>query len=350
MNPLPRAAAGRPHGIAVSLLHFTGPNAEDAMNQRYVAVFAALLASTPAMSQVYPTKPVHIIVPAATGGPDSIARIVSARMGQQIGQSFVVENRPGANGIRGADAVAKAPADGYTLMVYSSGFVVNPHIYKKLPYDTERDFVPVTNLVDNGGLFIAVNPAVPAKSLQELIDIARKPGSRLSYSTPGVGNTWHIAFELFNDRAGTQLVHIPYNGGGPAVAALVAGDVQAMVSSPAPIMNFAKSGKVRVLAYTGAKRAPALPDVPTTAEAGLPTYAPDGGWFGMFAPAKTSEAIVDRLYREAKLAMADPPTLEKIRALGVEPIGDTPAEFRKFVSAEIRKYGEWVKIAKIEPE
>ncbi len=313
------------------------------------AVVACMLAGG-TWGQVYPAKAVHIIVPAATGGPDSVARLVAARLTQQMGQPFVVENRPGANGVRGADTVAKAAPDGYTLMVYSSGLVVNPHIYKKLPYDTERDFIPVTNLVDNGGLFVAVNPGLPVKNLQELIALGRKPDNKLSYSTPGVGNTWHIAMELFNDRAGTHMVHIPYNGGGPAVAALVAGDVQAMLSSPAPIMNFARQGKVRVLAYTGAKRAASLPDVPTTAEAGLPSFAPDGGWFGMFAPARTSDAIVDRLYRETKAAMADAPTLEKIRGLGVEPIGDTPAEFRKFYNAEIVKYGEWVKIARIEPE
>src|SRR4051812_43075665 len=247
-----------------------------------------------AHAQSYPSKPVHVIVAAGPGGPDTVARLVAARLTAQMGQPFIVENRPGANGMLGTDQVAKAPPDGYTLLVYSSGLVVNPHIFKKLPYDTERDLAPVTNLVDNGGLFIAVNPALPVKTLQDLIALGRQPNNKLSYSTPGVGNTWHIAMELFNDRAGTHMVHIPYNGGGPATAALVAGDVQVMVSSPAPIMNFAKTGKVRVIAYTGAKRTSSLPDVPTTAEAGLPTYAPDGGWFGMFAPAKLSPEIIDR--------------------------------------------------------
>jgi tripartite-type tricarboxylate transporter receptor subunit TctC len=313
-------------------------------------VCVALTLSVAARAQTYPVKPVHIVVPAGTGGPDSVARIVGARLTQQTGQPFIVENRPGANGMLGADQVAKAAPDGYTLMVYSSGLVVNPHIYKKLPYDTERDFTPITNLVDNGGLFIAVNPALPAKTLQELIAMGRKSDNRLSYSTPGVGNTWHIATELFNDHAGTHMLHIPYNGGGPATAALVAGDVQVMLSSPAPIMNFAKSGKVRVLAYTGTQRAASLPDVPTTAEAGLPSFQVDGGWFGLFAPARINSDLVDRLYRETKNALADPPTADKLRGLGVEPIGDTPAEFRKFFDAEIRKYGEWVRIAHIQPE
>lgn len=315
-----------------------------------LALAAPVGAATDAWAQSYPTKTVRIIVPAGTGGPDTVARLVAAQLTTRLGQSFVVENRPGANGILGADAVAKAPPDGYTLMVYSSGLVANQHVHKKLPYDTEKDFTPVTNLVDNGGLFIAVHPSVPAKTLQELIELARKPDSRLAYSTPGVGNTWHILMELFNTRAGIKMQHIPYKGGGPATAALVAGEVQAMVSSPAPLMPHVKAGKVRVLAYTAPKRAPSLPDVPTTAEAGLPSFQVDGGWFGMFAPAKTGMDIVERLYRETRASLMDPPTLSKLRALGVEPIGDTPQQFRQFYNAEIRKYGEWVKLARIEPE
>ena len=298
----------------------------------------------------YPSKPVRIIVPAGAGGPDSVARIVGAKLGQQMGQPFVVENRPGANGLLGADQVAKAAPDGYTLMVYSTGLVVNPHIYKKLPYDTEHDFAPVTNLVDNGGLFIAVHPSLPAKTLQELIALGKQSNNNLSYSTPGVGNNWHIATELFANQAGIHMVHIPYNGGGPAVAALVAGNVQVMLSSPAPILNFAKQGKVRVLAYTAPKRAASLPDVPTASEAGLPGFTVDGGWFGMFAPAKVPGDIVERLYHETHAALNDPSTAEKLRGLGVEPIGDTPADFRKFFTAEIRKWGEWARIARIEPE
>ena len=303
-----------------------------------------------AWGQAYPAKTVRIIVPAATGGPDVVARLVAAQLTAQTGQSFIVENRPGANGILGADAVAKSASDGYTLMVYSSGFVINPAIYKKLPYDTEKDFVPVTNIVINDGLFIVVNPAVPAQTLQEFLALARAPGSKLAYSSPGVGNPLHLAGALFNARAGTKLLHVPYKGGGPAAAAVVSGEVQAMFSSPAPAMPHLKGGRVRAIAYTGPKRHPAMPDVPTTTEAGLASYQIDGGWFGMFAPANTPPEIVDKLHREVRTAVADPGVAAKLAAIGVDPVATPPAEFKQFVSAEIRKQAEAVRIAGIEPE
>ena len=289
-------------------------------------------------------------MPAATGGPDVVARLVAAQLTAQTGQSFIVENRPGANGILGADAVAKSAPDGYTLMVYSSGFVINPAIYKKLPYDTENDFVPVTNIVINPGLFIVVNPAVPARTLQELVALARAPDSKIAYSSPGVGNPLHLAGALFNARAGTNMLHVPYKGGGPAAAAVVAGEVQVMFSSPAPAMPHLKSGKVRGVAYTGPTRHPAMPDVPTTIEAGLAVYQIDGGWFGMFAPRGTPAEIVDKLQREVRIAVADRGVAEKLAALGVEPVATSPADFRQFVSAEIRKQAEAARIAGIEPE
>ena len=309
-----------------------------------------LLVAATALGQSYPNRPVRVVVAAATGGPDIVARVVSAQLQTQLGQPFVVENRPGANGILGADIVAKAPPDGYTLLVYSSGFVINPFVHKKLPYDTEKDFTPVTNLVSNGGLFLAVHPSVAAKNLEELIALARKPESNLAYSTPGVGNTWHLAMEAFKNLTGTHMTHIPYKGGGPATAALAAGEVQAMLASPAPIMPHYKSGRVRVLAYTGAKRHPAAPEVPTTAEAGLPQYRHDGGWFAMFAPARTPMDIVEKLYREVRTAMQNQGVRDRLAALGVEPVADSPAEFKKFVAAELRAYAEQVRLAGVTPE
>jgi tripartite-type tricarboxylate transporter receptor subunit TctC len=311
---------------------------------------AALALATAASAQTYPNRAVRIVVPAGTGGPDIVARLVAAQLQTQLGQPFVVENRPGANGIVGADVVAKAPPDGYTLMVYSSGFVINPFVHKKLPYDTEKDFTPVTNLVSNGGLFLAVHPSVAAKNLQELIALARKPESKLAYSTPGVGNTWHLAMEVFKNVTGTHMTHIPYKGGGPAAAALAAGEVQVMFTSPAPIMPHYKSGRARVLAYTGDKRHPAAPEVPTTAEAGLPQYRHDGGWFAMFAPANTPMDIVDKLHREVRTAMQNPGVREKLAGLGVEPVADAPAQFKKFFVNELRAYAEQVRLAGVTPE
>ena len=314
------------------------------------ACAALVLAGTAWGQTTYPNRTVRIIVPAATGGPDVVARLVAAQLATQTGQSFIVENRPGANGIVGADAVAKSAPDGYTLMVYSSGFVINPAIYKKLPYDTENDFAPVTNIVLNDGLFIVVNPAVPARTLQDLVALARAPESKIAYSSPGVGNPLHLAGALFNARAGTKMLHVPYKGGGPAAAAVVAGEVQAMFASPAPAMPHLKSGRVRGLAYTGPKRHPAMPEVPTTTEAGLPSFQIDGGWFGMFAPANTPPEIVDRLHREVRTAVADPGVAEKLTALGVDPVATSPVDFKQFVAAEIRKQAEAVRIAGIEPE
>ncbi|HZF20169.1 MAG TPA: tripartite tricarboxylate transporter substrate binding protein [Burkholderiales bacterium] len=313
-----------------------------------LASLGALAVAGAAWGQAYPNKPVRIIVPAGPGGPDVVGRIVAAKLTEQTGQNFFVENHPGANGIVGADMVAKAAPDGYTLMVYSSGLISNKSLYKKLPYDTDRDFAPISNLVDNGGLFITVNPGVPAKTLKDLIDLAKKPGSHLAYSTPGVGNTWHVATEVFNHYAGTQLTHVPYKGGGLAAAALASGEVQVMLSSPAPVMQYVKNGKARVLAYTAAKRSPALPDVPTTAEAGLPSFQMDGGWFGMFAPAGTPAAVVDKLNREVRTALANPAVVTRLEGLGVAPAPTTPEEFRKFLAEETAKYAEYVRVAGVQ--
>jgi tripartite-type tricarboxylate transporter receptor subunit TctC len=310
----------------------------------------ALALAGAAWGQAYPSRPVRVIVPAAAGGPDVVARIVAAKLTEQTGQTFFVENHPGANGIVGADMVAKAAPDGYTLMVYSSGLISNKSLYKKLPYDTDKDFAPISNLVDNGGLFITVNPAVPAKTLKELIELAKKPDSHLAYSTPGVGNTWHVATEVFAHYAGIKLTHVPYKGGGPAAAALASGEVQVLLSSPAPVMQYAKNGKARVLAYTATRRSPALPDVPTTAEAGLPAFQMDGGWFGMFAPAGTSAAVVDRLNKEVRTALADPAVVKRFEGLGVVAAYTTPEAFRKFLAEETAKYAEWVRLARVQLE
>ena len=313
-----------------------------------LAGLAALALAGAAWGQAYPSKPVRIIVPAGPGGPDVVGRIVAAKLAEQTGQNFFVENHPGANGIVGADMVAKATPDGYTLMVYSSGLISNKSLYKKLPYDTDRDFAPISNLVDNGGLFITVNPAVPAKTLKELIDLAKQPSSHLAYSTPGVGNTWHVATEVFNHYAGTHLTHVPYKGGGLAAAALASGEVQVMLSSPAPVMQYIKNGKARVLAYTASKRSPALPDVPTTAEAGLPSFQMDGGWFGMFAPAGTPAAVIDRLNKEVRTALEDPVVVKRFQGLGVTSAPTTPEEFRKFLAEETAKYADYVRLAGVQ--
>ncbi len=312
----------------------------------------ALLMLTPwALSaQTYPHKPIRIVVPFGTGGPDTLARTLGVQLGIQMGQPVVIENKPGANGILGADAVAKAPADGYTWLITSAGFAANPHMYKKLPFDPDKDFIPVTNLLENPGVFVVVNPNLGVKSLQDLVDLARKPQSKLSFGSPGVGNNLHLSGEFFNAKAGTSILHIPYKGAGPAVAALLAGETQVMFSTPPAVLQHIKAGKLIALAYSDGKRHPAMPDVPTAQEAGLPSFAHHGGWFGMFAPAQTPMEVVNRMHREVRQAFADPAFRERLTALGADPVGNTPAEFKAFVQAEMKRYGEMIRLAQIQPE
>jgi tripartite-type tricarboxylate transporter receptor subunit TctC len=318
---------------------------------RWAAALPVLLCAFAvfAQAQSWPARPVRVIVAAATGGPDITARIVMGELQKQLGQAFVVENQPGANGMVGANIVSKSAPDGYTLLVYSSGIVINPYAHKSMPYDTAKAFTPITNLVSNGGLFFAVNQSVPAKDLKEFLEYAKKPGTQLAYSTPGVGNTWHLAMEGFNKQNGLRMTHVPYKGGGPATAALASGEVQAMFASPAPLMAHYKSGKARVLAYTGEQRHPAAPEVPTTAELGVP-YKHDGGWFALFGPAGMPAELSERIWREVRKAEQNPDVLERFKKIGVFPVADSPAEFAKFFANELKAYGEQAKLANLQPE
>ncbi len=319
------------------------------MLRTFLAMIAAAM-SVATHAQVYPTKPVRVIVPFATGGPDTVARLVCAELSNRWGQPFVIENRPAANGIVGHEATARAAPDGYTIMVTSSGFVVAPSVYKKLPYDTERDFAPVTNIARNLGIFVVVNPSVPAKNLKEFIAWAKDPANKVSYSSPGIGNTLHLIGELFNARAGVKMVHVPYKGGGPAVAAVMSGEVQAMMAPAQLAIANVRGGKLRALAYSLPERSAALPDVPTAKEAGLDGFELDGGWFGMFAPANTPPEIVGRMQKEVRDIVMQGAMHDKLLQLGFGPVGDSHAQFKRFVSEEIRKYAEMAKLAHIEPE
>jgi tripartite-type tricarboxylate transporter receptor subunit TctC len=293
---------------------------------------------------------VRIIVPFGTGAPDTIARVVGQQLTAQTGQSFVVENRAGANGILGTEAVAKAAPDGYTLLVVSASFAVNPSIYKKLPYDTLREFAPVTNVCALDAFILTVNPSVPAQSVRELIALARKPGSKLAYGSPGIGNTIHLAGALFSVRAGTNMVHVPYKGGGPAVGALLGGEIQAMFANASLALSQIKAGRLRALGVTGRERLAYLPDVPTMAEAGVSGMEIDAGWFGMFAPAGTPAEIVSKLHGEIRTALGNQPVRERLQAQGFIPVGNPPAEFKAYVEKEIKAYAEMVRLAAIEPE
>jgi tripartite-type tricarboxylate transporter receptor subunit TctC len=228
---------------------------------------------------------------------------------------------------------------------------VNPSIYRKLPFDVRRDLAPVTNIANGGGHFLVVNPSVPVNSLKELIALAKKPGSNLSYGTPGIGNTQHLAGALFNARAGTQIVHVPYKGAGQAITALIAGEVPMMfVTTPLGLPHI-QSGKLKPLAYTAAKRASFLPNVPTMAEAGLPGMTLDAmSWYGLLAPARTPPAIVNRLHAEAQTALNTPQVRERLAALQLEPVGNPPAEFRSFLDEQVNRFAQMVKLAGVVPE
>jgi tripartite-type tricarboxylate transporter receptor subunit TctC len=293
---------------------------------------------------------VRLVAPFAAGGTaDVLARQIAVEVGSQLGQTFVVDNRAGANGIIGTDTVAKAPPDGHTLLHVTASFVINQHIYRKLPYDVFRDFDPVTNVVLGTGYLLVVNPAVPVASVKELIAVAKKTG-KVSYSSPGVGNTLHLAAELFNVRAGVQLLHVPYKGVAPAMNAVVSGEVQATFMPATIALELVKSGKLKAIAFTGAARWPGMASLPTMKEQGVANLELTGSWHGWFAPAKTPPAVLARLHQEVRKALQVPRVRDSIVAGGYEPDGRGPAEFRKFLKQEYERYGEMVRVAKVPKE
>jgi tripartite-type tricarboxylate transporter receptor subunit TctC len=311
---------------------------------------SALLVPSIARAQQYPNRAIRIVVPFSAGAPDTVARIVGQQLNVQTGQPMVIDNRPGANGTTGTHEVVKAAPDGHTLLIVSSSFAVNPSIYRKLPFDPIHDLEPITSLCATEGYILVVHPSVPAKTVQELVALARDPASKLSYGSPGVGNTLHLAGALFNARAGTDMAHVPYRGAGPAITDLVGGQIQVMfVTTPLGLQHI-QAGRLRPLGYTYSKRASFLPDVPTMEEAGFPGFVLDGGWYGMFAPAKTPADIVTRLHGEVQTALKSNDLRERFAPLALDPIGTPPAEFKTFVAAQIKMFSELVRLAKIEPQ
>jgi tripartite-type tricarboxylate transporter receptor subunit TctC len=294
-------------------------------------------------AQNYPARPLRLIVPTAPGGgTDFTGRLVAAKLSETMGQQVVVENRGGGGGSVGADNAAKATADGYTLLLGSiATHAVNPALYKKLPYDHLKDFASVS-LIGTVPNALVVHPSVPVKSMQEFITYAKANPGKINYGSSGVGSPPHLSMELLRSMTGINLVHVPYKGAGPALADLLGGQVQAMCTSLAGLINFVKSGRVRALGVTTAKRNPQLPDVPTIVESGVPGYEVTI-WYAVFAPVATPKAIVDKLNAEMVKALNSSEMKERMALQGMDPAPSTPAELTAFVKVETAK---WAKAAK----
>ncbi len=317
----------------------------------FVMVAAIAFTVTGAFAQDYPNQPIRIIVPYTAGGSsDYVGRTVGAKLQENLGRPVVVENRPGGNAIIGTELVAKARPDGYTLLV--AGFSVlaaNMAMYKNLPYDTLRDFAPITNVQDSQ-IVVAVNPKVPVNSIKELIAYAKANPGKLNYGSAGVGNTLHLAGEMFCLTTGTKMTHIPYKGASQALTDLLGGSIQLMFDLPQTPLSNIQAGRLKALAVTGEKRLEVLPDVPTMAQAGVPEYN-FATWTGLVAPANTPPAIVDRLHKEITKALNKTAVREAFakQAMVVKP-NESPEAFRQFIKNEIDRIRKVVQAADIKPE
>ena len=306
------------------------------------AAVALLAAPALAIAQAYPEKPVKVIIPYPPGGPtDIMGRIVAQGLSAKFGQPFVVENRPGASGLIGADQVAKAPADGYTLLVNASLHVINPSLYSKMPHDPIKDFAPVSQIADVP-LVLVVSPQNPAKSVKDVIAQAKADPSKMSFASSGNGAAPHLAGEAFNMAIGTKLMHVPYKGSAPALTDVIGGHVTMMFDSFPSSTAFLKSGALRPLAVTTAKRVPALPDVPTMAEAGVPGYE-ISTWYGVWAPANTPKDIVNKISKEIAKIVKEPETAKRIAEMGSVPVGSSPEVFAAYNLSEQVKFAKIVK-------
>jgi len=317
---------------------------------RIAAGLATSLLATAALAQSYPAKPIRLIVPfAAGGGNDNVARLVGKHLSDSLGQQLVIDNRPGAGGVLGAELAAKAVPDGYTLFLGGVGsHAVNPNLNVSLPYDPIRDFAPVA-LLAQAPLVLVVHPSVPADSITAFVALARSRPGQLNYASNGNGSSSHLAAVMFDSMTGVDMVHVPYKGLSPALTDLLSGRVQLMFSSVVAILPHIKAGKLRGLAVTGSRRLASMPNLPTIAESGLPGYEASS-WYGVLAPAGTPREIVARLNAELVKALEQPEVRTSLLAEGAEPIGGSPEQFAAHIRSEMERLGKMIREAKIRPE
>jgi len=297
----------------------------------------------------YPTRPIRIIVPTSPpGGADVVARSIAPGLSERLGQQVIVDNRAGASTMMGGELAAKAPPDGYTLVMGISTLAINPATFKHVPYDALRDFVPITHAAIQP-LLLVTHPSVPVKTVKELIALAKARPGDVIYSSPGFGTNPQMGMELFLFMSGTRMLHVPYRGGGESIFAVVSGHVAVTVASMLGTMPQVRSGRLRALGVTSAKRVPAAPDIPTIAEAGVPGYE-SLQWYGLLAPTGTPKEIIARLNKEAVAVLRIPEILARLAADGAEVVASTPEEFGAYIRAETEKWAKVVKAAGIKPE
>ena len=311
--------------------------------RRFLAMLVAMAATPPAFAQAYPSRPIRIVVPFPPGGAvDFYARVVQQPLSEAFGQSIIIDNRPGASGMIGADNVAKSPPDGYTLLLGNiAALAINVGLYAKMPYNPVTDFTPIMHTVDVNYVLV-VHPSVPAQSVRELIAYAKANPGKLAYGSAGSGSLPHLACELFKSLTGTQMIHVPYKGGGPMVTDLLGGSVQLVIADQANLMPHVKSGKLRALAVASPKRSAGAPELPTIAEAGIPGFQAVA-WNGLVGPAGLPSDIVTRVHDVFAKCMALPEVNARLVEGGLDPVADSPESFGRFIPAEIAK---WSKIAK----
>jgi len=304
---------------------------------------ALALCCAAAAAQPYPNRPVRVIIPQAAGGAVDVAwRPIAQKLGETWGQQVVVDNRPGANGIIGMEAVAKSKPDGYTFGTgFTSVLTINPHVYKSLPYDTFRDFVPVTQVVINT-ITLVVNPYLPVKSAKDLVALGRSRPNDLAYASAGVGNMTHLAAELMRLETGLKMTHVPYKGDTPAVTDLIGGQVALIFATAPSVAGHIKTGRLRLLATCGEKRSLSFPDTPTMSESGFPKVTVTG-WWGLVAPAGTPQDVVQKASRDTAQVLQQPEQRDRLIAVGAEPAGTTPEQFAAFIKSETAK---WARVAK----